>query len=110
MSAVAHPGNCACGCCEGVDSGAPSTIDNRPGLPSLAVRAGTASSFLATMQGSAEREPAPAARRTRLLRDTPVALLGAWSVVLDVLTFYNERIANEGYLRTATEGSSLVAL
>ena len=33
--------------------------------------------------------------------------LDAWAVVADVLTFYQERIANEGYLRTATEPRSI---
>ncbi|MCG8421420.1 MAG: baseplate J/gp47 family protein [Proteobacteria bacterium] len=44
-------------------------------------------------------------------RDDPtVALLDAWAMVADVLTFYQERIANEGYLRTATERRSIVEL
>jgi len=42
--------------------------------------------------------------------DPAVALLDAWATVADVLTFYQERIANEGYLRTATEHRSLVEL
>jgi hypothetical protein len=36
--------------------------------------------------------------------------LDAWATVADVLTFYQERIANEGYLRTATERRSIVEL
>lgn len=35
------------------------------------------------------------------------ALFDAWAVVGDVLTFYQERIANEGYLRTAHEPFSI---
>ncbi|MBD2066019.1 putative baseplate assembly protein [Leptolyngbya sp. FACHB-671] len=42
--------------------------------------------------------------------DTAIALLDAWAVVADVLTFYQERIANEGYLRTATERLSVLEL
>ena len=38
------------------------------------------------------------------------ALLSAWSAVGDNLTFYQERIAQEGYLRTATEAFSVRAL
>ena len=38
------------------------------------------------------------------------ALLSAWSAVGDNLTFYQERIAQEGYLRTATESLSVRAL
>ncbi len=42
--------------------------------------------------------------------DFTVALLDAWAAALDVLTFYQERIANESYLRTATERLSLLHL
>jgi predicted phage baseplate assembly protein len=51
-----------------------------------------------------------AALRARTGDDASIALLDAWAVVADVLTFYQERIANEGYLRTATERRSLVEL
>ena len=34
--------------------------------------------------------------------DFSIALLDAWSMAADVLTFYQERIANEAYLRTAS--------
>ena len=37
---------------------------------------------------------------TRDPSDPSIALLDAWAVVADVLTFYQERIANEGYLPT----------
>ncbi len=39
-----------------------------------------------------------------------IALLESWSMVIDVLTFYQERIANEGYLSTATELRSIMEL
>src|SRR5204863_235282 len=39
-----------------------------------------------------------------------IALLDGWAMVGDVLTFYQERIANEGYLRTATERRSIFEL
>ncbi len=47
---------------------------------------------------------------TRAAGDPSVAMLDAWATVADVLTFYQERIANEGYLRTATERRSLLEL
>jgi hypothetical protein len=47
---------------------------------------------------------------TRAPDDPAIALMDAWAVVGDVLTFYQERIANEGYLRTATERRSILAL
>jgi len=36
--------------------------------------------------------------------------LDGWATVADVLTFYQERIANESYLRTAIERRSLLEL
>jgi hypothetical protein len=47
---------------------------------------------------------------TRSPDDPSIALMDAWAVVGDVLTFYQERIANEGYLRTATERRSVLEL
>ena len=47
---------------------------------------------------------------TRDPSDFALALLDGWATVADVLTFYQERIANEGYLRTATERLSVVEL
>jgi hypothetical protein len=47
---------------------------------------------------------------TRAKDDPSIALLDAWATVADVLTFYQERIANEGYLRTATERRSILEL
>lgn len=36
-----------------------------------------------------------------------IALLESWAMVMDILSFYQERIANEGYLGTATEQRSM---
>ena len=47
---------------------------------------------------------------TRKLSDPALAMIDAWAVVGDVLTFYQERIANEGYLSTATERRSILEL
>ena len=44
---------------------------------------------------------------TREDDDPTIALLDAWSAVLDVLTFYQERIADEGFLGTAAERRSI---
>ena len=59
--------------------------------------------------------PQPICRRCRrsapgMTTTSAIALLDAWATVADVLTFYQERIANESYLRTATERVSLVHL
>ena len=47
---------------------------------------------------------------TRSAADPSIAFLDAWATVADVLTFYQERIASEGYLRTATERRSVLEL
>ena len=48
--------------------------------------------------------------RTRESDDPTIAVLDAFAVACDVLTFYSERLANESYLRTATERTSLQEL
>jgi hypothetical protein len=45
--------------------------------------------------------PALAALKTRDNDDFTIAFLDATAIVLDILTFYQERLANESYLRTA---------
>jgi hypothetical protein len=47
---------------------------------------------------------------TRATDDPTIAILDAWAVVADVLTFYQERIANECFLYTATERRSVLEL
>jgi len=99
-----------CGCCDtGLTKPA---IFNRPGLPALLYRLGTHESFLRRMLaalGSQKYLPLKALT-TRNSDDPSIALLDAWATVADVLTFYQERIANEGYLRTATERRSVLEL
>ncbi len=48
--------------------------------------------------------------RTRDAADPTIALLDAWAVVCDVLTFYNERLVQESFLGTAVEDASLQEL
>ncbi|HTG33542.1 MAG TPA: putative baseplate assembly protein [Thermoanaerobaculia bacterium] len=105
-------GGCGCGCCEGTEPLTPRTIANRPGLDALAYRVGTHASFLETMQArlSSSDFMALEGLTTRDASDPSLALLDAWALVGDVLTFYQERIANEGYLRTATERRSVLEL
>jgi hypothetical protein len=47
---------------------------------------------------------------TRSTDDFDIALLAMWAYVADILTFYQERIANEAYLRTALLLESVTAL
>ena len=104
--------NETCGCCEGLESLTPLTTANRPGLDALAYRAGTHATFLEAMKArlSASKYPTLTGLTTREATDPSIALLDAWATVADVLTFYQERIANEGYLRTATERRSILEL
>ena len=115
-----------CGCCAGIQIVTPETEPNRPGLPAIAYRVGTHATFLESMiarlsslyldvpapdgSGSSTRVYPLKQLTTRDPSDPSIALLDAWAVVADVLSFYEERIANEGYLPTATERRSILEL
>lgn len=101
-----------CGCCEGNDPLTPMPTANRPGLDRLHYRVGVYGAFLETMLArlSSRDYPAFQALTTRDPGDPSIALLDSWAVVADVLTFYSERLVNEGYLRTATERRSVLEL
>jgi predicted phage baseplate assembly protein len=101
-----------CGCCEGLVASTPVEVYNRPGLAAIAYRVGTHSLFKESMLARLSASDLPALRglNTRDDDDFTVALADAWAMVADVLTFYQERIANESYLRTATERISLLEL
>ena len=101
-----------CGCCAGVAATTPIDLDNRPGLSAIAYRVGSHARFKASMVArlSAAELPALAGLGTRSDDDFSIALLDAWATVCDVLAFYQERIANEAYLPTATERLSIVEL
>jgi hypothetical protein len=85
----------------------PAGIVNRAGLHAVSYRSGTWAEFRASMLDALSTAPELAALRTRDADDFTIALLDAWAVVCDILTFYQERIANEAYLRTATERVSI---
>ncbi|MEE4279080.1 MAG: hypothetical protein V2I82_11490 [Halieaceae bacterium] len=85
-------------------------LRNRPGLSEVAYRAGVQTEFLERMLDALSRDPDLRRLSTRALSDPAISLIDAWAVVLDILSFYNERIANEGWLRTATERRSIAEL
>jgi uncharacterized phage protein gp47/JayE len=101
-----------CDCCEGTEPLTPEPTANRPGLDALAYRVGTHATFLESMKAGLSSSELPALRAltTRETSDPALALLDAGATMLDILTFYQERIANEGYLRTATERRSILEL
>ena len=115
-----------CGGCEGTRPITPVSEINRPGLAALAYRVGTHGAFLETMKARLATMTVPAGDSdngaagavyspllgltTRDSSDPAIALLDCWATVADVLTFYQERIANEGFLRTAIERRSVLEL
>jgi hypothetical protein len=119
-----------CGCCEGIRVATPRNIYNRPGLSALDWRVGRYGDFLDSLTSRipavfVDVETDEAGRygrlkmrrlfplrdlRTREEDDPTIALLHAWSAILEVLSFYTERIVQEGYLNTATELRSVIEL
>lgn len=101
-----------CGCCAGISVQTPQGETNRPGLSSVAYRTGTWATFRESMLArlSSSDYPALARLKTRDTDDYSIALIDAAAVMLDILSFYQERLANESYLRTATQLDSLTQL
>src|ERR1700741_5279340 len=104
--------DCLCGCCSGISVRTPQLETNLPGLRAITYRTGTWATFKASMLArlSSADYPALAGLKTRDDDDFTIALLDASSVLLDILTFYQERLANESFLRTATQLQSLTEL
>ncbi len=82
-------------------------VHNRPGLAAIAYRIGTHARFKHDLLARLTAEPALRGLTTRSDDDFSIALLDAWSCAADVITFYQERLANESWLRTASERRSL---
>ncbi len=122
-----------CGCCQGIAQETPQPIYNRPGLSAITYRVGTHNTFLASLLASLSSSIIPpwaplgtditdpslasfnpavalAPLRTRDTSDFSIALLDSWATTLDILTFYQERVANEFYLRTAVDAASIMDL
>jgi hypothetical protein len=104
------PGTCAC--CAGTAAETPARVDNPAGQRAIVYRAGTHASFKASLLArlSDAELPALAGLGARDDDDFTIALCDALATTLDVLTFYQERIANENFLRTATERRSVLEL
>jgi predicted phage baseplate assembly protein len=118
MSNAAPTNLSACGCCAPTPPLA--SPFNRRGLSALSYRIATYAAFLRDMLAQLHSAAIPdgpnqgsrplSALTTRADDDPAIAWLDACAVMADVLTFYQERIANEGYLRTATERLSVLEL
>ncbi|CAM5523569.1 LysM domain-containing protein OS=Streptomyces antimycoticus OX=68175 GN=SANT12839_011950 PE=4 SV=1 [Streptomyces antimycoticus] len=110
-----HPDhvNSGGGCGGGHDERrAPGAPHNPPGRTALDCRVGDYGSFLAAMLDRLASPAYPALRglTVRTPDDPAIGLLDAWAVLGDLLTFHSERIADEGYLRTAHDHRSLALL
>ena len=103
---------CGCGgtCCAGVRPVTPVTEFNPPGLAAIRYRAGCYGDFFSSMLARLASRPELAGYTTRELDDPGIALLDCWALVGDIVTFYAERQANEGYLSTAVQADSLAML
>ena len=102
--------NGLCGCCRPAAPLTPLAINNRPGLSAVACRIGTYASFREAMLDAIASTPELAHLGVRSDDDYSITLLDLWAAVADVLTFYQERYANEVYLRTAQQPQSLQRL
>lgn len=99
-----------CNCCTPGIAPAPAVIWNRPGLSEITYRIGTFGSFRQSMLAEIHRYPELSGLATRESDDHAVTLLELFAALGDVLTFYNERIANEMYLGPALHKASVEQL
>jgi predicted phage baseplate assembly protein len=85
---------------------------NPPGRSALSYRSGVHGTFLQRMTDALDDRERPgfAAFTARAGDDVTLGLLDAFASMGDVLTFYQERIANEHYLGTALERQSIRGL
>lgn len=100
---------CDCQRCSKPENDLLTSPENRPGLDAIQARIGDYGAFFsdAKRRLSSKESPNLQTLGTRDPTDPTIALLDAWSVTADVLTFYRERITQEAYLRTATDETSL---
>ena len=108
-----------CRPCQGIQTLTPMPIRILAGQKELNFRIGTYAEYFESMLAALGRGRSDLSSNERSVlsyltardKDDPsIAMLDAWAVLADVLTFYNERYMNEGFLRTATQASSLYEL
>ncbi len=111
-NACSLPEDVLCGCCDALTQETPQAITNRPALSAISYRTGSYSTFLGSMLAALSDPDLPAlsALRTRDGSDFTIALLDSWAISLDIITFYQERLANEAFLRTAVDQRSVFEL
>jgi hypothetical protein len=79
----------------------PEGICNPAGLPAIDFRIGDFVAFRHRLLQSLPNETELSAWRPGAQGDLAVQMIEWWAYLADILTFYNERIANEAYLGTA---------
>jgi hypothetical protein len=79
----------------------PADISNPPGRGTIAYRIGGFLQFRHALLLSRPGETELAVWKPNAYGDLAVQLIEWWAYIADILTFYNERIANSQYLRTA---------
>jgi hypothetical protein len=79
----------------------PAVIYNPPGLSAISYRVGEYTSFIETLMQNLPGEVALQGWHPTADGDLAVQLLEWWAYIADILTFYNERIANNSYIGTA---------
>jgi predicted phage baseplate assembly protein len=96
---------------------APVAVVNPPGLSAIRYRVGTFTTFRRAMLDGVARAdllgetPNPFARwHEGGDGDYQTVFLELWAYLADILTFYQERIANEAFITTATQRDSLLRL
>ena len=85
----------------------PEAINNPPGLPAIQYRVGDYASFREALLQALPGEVELANWKPTASSDLALQLIEWWAYLADILTFYNERIANEDYLRTAVLDQSV---
>ncbi|WP_455392366.1 putative baseplate assembly protein [[Eubacterium] cellulosolvens] len=88
----------------------PLSLENRPGLSNINYRVGKYDSFKNSMLHSILEESELQNWKVKLETDYGVAILSLWAYLGDILTFYQERIANEAYLRTMNHRENVIRL
>ena len=89
------------------DDHRPVAPTNVPGLNTIAFRAGTYREIRRALLTRRETEMALLDWRPGGQGDLGVMMVEWWAYLADILTFYNERIANQAYLRTADRPESV---
>jgi predicted phage baseplate assembly protein len=107
------------GCCD-ASAAPPAVPNNPPGLAAIQYRIGTFTSFRQAMLDEVADPNLLAALGNPInpfagwhagtAGDYQTMFIELWAYLADILTFYQERIANEAYLPTATQRDSLMRL